>query len=272
MHQVEPSVYLIGRSSINLEECREWLESLGLDGFPIQQDGCTAGEKLVQLAGKRCYLSFKVGTNPNISRIREDMGEFIDNILSVGHGSVLRHATCTFAIEGVSRVCTAELNRHSVGMAVSEGSLRFIRFEDMGYWVPDSIRERYGDSEDVVIKKERSREIFHRAFTVSEQAYRNLQMIWEDELSPVSPFKHKKAITSMMRRVVPMGVATGGVWSGNIQALRHIFTMRCAPEAEEEILLVASLMLEKLIEEEPLFFRDFHKDADGYWRPKYKKV
>ena len=75
----------------------------------------------------------------------------------------------------------------------------------------------------------------------------------------------------MFRRIVPIGVATGGVWSGNLRALRHIFTMRCSPAAEEEICLIGSLMLKKMMESEPLIFGDFHL-VDGYWTPKYIKV
>ena len=68
----------------------------------------------------------------------------------------------------------------------------------------------------------------------------------------------------MLRRIVPMGVATGGVWSFNLRALRHVFTMRCSPAAEEEILLVASMMFDKMVETEPLFFKDFYKE-EGFW-------
>ena len=75
----------------------------------------------------------------------------------------------------------------------------------------------------------------------------------------------------MMRRIIGMGVSTGGVWTGNLRALRHIFTMRCSESAEEEILLVANLMLEKMIEEEPSFFSDFEK-VNGFYKPKYNKV
>lgn len=283
MYNVEPKVFLIGRSEPDKIQIREWLDHIGANEYQIEE-GVTGGELLVQLAGKRCYMSFQAGLNQNITRVRTDMTDFIDNILKVGHGSVIEHSVYNFALENVSRVFTAEMNRHRAGMGISEGSMRYIRFDDIPYWIPTSIQSQSKDiggsyapfilHEELTqdVKKRKSREVFERAFRQAEENYKELCDIWKEELSPESKFKMKKQITSMMRRIIPMGVASGGVWSGNLRALRHIFTMRCSPEAEEEILLVASMMLERMIEAEPLFFKDFEKDEQGYWRPKYWKV
>ena len=85
-------------------------------------------------------------------------------------------------------------------------------------------------------------------------------------------FHYKKTITSMMRRLVGMGVATGGVWTGNIRALRHVIAMRCSAAAEEEILHVFSRVVVMIKEKEPLMFGDFEKNDKGFWVPKYAKV
>lgn len=289
MRNVEPKVYLIAKTRVEGSEAQKWVSDLGAPQFPVF-DGSTCGEKLVQLCGKRCYMSFVAGLNPNVQRVRDDMKEFIDNILKVGHGSVLEHVSFSFALENVSRVFTGEMNRHRAGMAISEGSMRFIRFDDIPYWEPTSIQRVNFDGIDIpghlkdameydaaahdVLerKKERTRKVFADAFRSAEGYYKILMDIWKEELSPDSKFKDKKNVTSMMRRIIPMGVASGGVWTGNLRALRHIFTMRCDAAAEEEILLVASMMLEKMREVEPLFFGDFERNIDGYWRPKYTKV
>ena len=272
MRHVEPKVYLLARSVVDDDEMRHWLNDVGAKNYdmPGPEAGSDAS-RLVMHAGKRCYMSFEPGLNPNVTKVRTDMGEFIDNILKVGHGSVLEHASFTFAIENVSRVFTGEMNRHRAGMAISEGSMRYIRFDDIPYWIPTSIREHYSDDENVSRKKHRSRIVFEKAFRSMEEHYKQLLDIWADELAPGSKFSQKKQITSMMRRIIGMGVASGGVWTGNLRALRHIFTMRCAASAEEEILLVASMMLGRMIAEEPNFFRDFEK-VKGYWKPKYDKV
>lgn len=271
MRNVTPKVYLIGKSVPNKEAIRNWLDDLGANQYTIEDD-VTGGEQLVQLAGKRCYMSFQPGLNPNITRVRTDMTEFIDNILKVGHGSVLEHSSYNFAIENVSRVFTGEMNRHRAGMAISEGSMRYIRFDDIPYWIPTSIQDAEDDTPELRDKKEHSRVIFQEAFFSIEALYSELMEVWKDELAPESKFKAKKQITSMMRRIVPMGVASGGVWTGNIRALRHVFNMRCDEAAEEEILMVANMMFDEMIKTEPSFFRDFYKDDHGFWRAKYIKV
>lgn len=270
MRHVEPHVFLIAKTGPNHPEMRSWLDFMGADQFALpDEDGTTIGTLLTTVAGKRCYLSYQPGLNPNINRVRTDLTAFIDNILQVGHGSVIEHVNYTFAIENVSRIFTGEFNRHRAGIAVSEGSMRYIRFDDIGYWTPPSIQDSDDDSADVRQAKQRTREIFERAFQQMEENYQELLAVWDYE--SLAKFKDKKVLTSLFRRIIGMGVATGGVWTGNLRALRHIFSMRCAPEAEEEICYVASMMLERMIEAEPDIFRDFYKE-DGYWKPKYWKV
>lgn len=275
MNAVRPKVFLIGKTAVQTDETRAWLDDVGADQYQLENN-VTSGEQLTQLAGKRCYMSFQPGLNPNIERVRTDMAAFIDNILKVGHGSVLEHVVYNFAIEHVSRVFTGEMNRHRAGMAISEGSMRYIRFDDIPWVQTEILRlENYqGDGPGMETLREKIRmtiALFNAAFSQDERNYRMFESIWADELAPTSSFKQKKTLTSLGRRIIGMGVATGGVWSGNLRALRHIFTMRCDAAAEEEILEVASLMLEKMREAEPLIFGDFHV-VDGYWQPTYRGV
>jgi len=271
MRHVTPTVFLIAKTEIDYQETRHWLGSIGAKQYILpEKQAIQMGTLLVQLAAKRCYMSYEVGPNPNITRVRKDLGDFIDNILRVGHGSVLEHASCTFALENVSRVFTAEMNRHRAGMAISEGSMRYISFADIPYWVPLSIQDEEEDSPHILAAKGQTRALFDRAFLQMEDNYRELLAIW-DYSESVKKFSEKKKLTSLFRRIIGTGVATGGVWSGNLRALRHIFTMRCSPHAEEEICMVASMMLERMIESEPLIFKDFYKE-DGFWKPWYIKV
>lgn len=271
MHSVTPKVFYIGHTEADNAEIRAWLDHIGADQYVIDENA-TGSELLVQLAAKRCYMSFQAGLNPNVTRVRTDMAAFIDNILKVGHGSVLAHASHSFAIEGVSRVFTGEMNRHAAGTAISEGSMRYIRFDDIP-WVKTPILDLanyvYGSEEfDKVL---RTIELFNHAFTQMEDNYGAFCDIWKEELADGSTFKSKKTLTSLGRRIIGMGCGTGGVWTGNLRALRHIFAMRCDEAAEEEILLVASMMLAKMQAAEPLFFGDFEL-VNGYWKPKYWKV
>jgi len=307
MKNVNIDVFLIAQTKVNVTEIGRWLDYLEVsDDYVIPTDEIiTEPALLIALAAKRCYKSFEVGLNPNVTKVRSDWTEYLDNVLKSGHGSVCEHATYSFAIEGVSRVFTGEMNRHRAGVAISEGSMRYIRFNDIPYWVPTSITltpdeqtllERCGSALHVKLvlnqlhtvepplteseltslkllhKKLRSQDVFRRHYGQTETNYAELNEIWADELAPTSKFHAKKQVTSMMRRLVPMGVATGGTWTLNIRALRHVLALRASPEAEEEIALVFSKIGVLMAEKEPMLFGDFAQTTEGYWVPKYRKV
>lgn len=268
------NIHCIARTQVDREEVRQWLDALGADNFEIPTpDAMSDPALLIALAGKRCYLSFEPGLNPNVTKIRSDYVDYFDNILSSGHGSVLEHSTFTYAIENVTRVFTAEMNRHRAGWAISEGSLRFIRFDqDIPFWMPDSLKINVStDDDDLIQRKRESQEIFKLAFSQQSELYSRLLKIWDMDKGNKN-FSYKKTITSCLRRIIGLGVCTGGVWTGNVRALRHVLTMRCAPVAEEEILHVFSRIASDMAKKEPLLFGDFYQDENGYWRPKYVKV
>lgn len=268
MRLVEPEVYFLAKSQIDENETRAWLDSQEAQEFSLPEDA-TDAEKMTMLSGKRCYRSFVPGLNPNVTRTRTDMAAFIDNILESKHGSVLEHSSYSFGIENVSRVFTAEMNRHRAGWAISEGSLRFIRFDDISFWMPESLQVDPTDPPQLREAKEASQEVFRRAFKQMEKNYADLEKVWDTELT--RGFKTKKKLTSMFRRIIGMGVATGGVWTGNLRAIRHVLSVRVDPAAEEEIAFVFTKILLHLKQEEPRIFGDFHATAEGY-KPKYWKV
>jgi thymidylate synthase (FAD) len=274
MSNVSIEVFNIAKTSVDRGEARRWLDHIGAGDYKIPDDNaCSDPALLIALAAKRCYMSFQEGLNPNVTRIRKDMVEYIDNILASGHGSVLEHSVYTFAIEGCSRVFTAEMNRHRAGWAISEGSLRFIRFDkDIPWWMPVSLVAQGVDDEDLVHRKQRSEDVFHRAFRQMQVNYAELLDIWTMN-SAHHNFHYKKIVTSCLRRIIGMGVATGGVWTGNIRALRHVITMRAHEAAEEEIFHVFCEKIAPLMfQSEPMLFGDFKADAAGSLVPGYRKV
>jgi hypothetical protein len=99
----------------------------------------------------------------------------------------------------------------SFQMAISEGSLRFIRFnEDVPYWLPLSLRVNPGDDHDLLNRKSESRDIFEDAFQAQQRSYARLVKIWDlDEKD--KNFDYKKKVTSCLRRIIGLGVCTGEV-------------------------------------------------------------
>ncbi len=273
---VDIEIFNIGRTMVDGGEVTRWLRRLGVSddtraelmdaGSDYTDPAC-----LIALAAKRCYMSFEKGLNPNVSRVRSDMVAYFDNILSSGHGSVLEHAVYSYAIEGCSRVFTAEMNRHRAGWAISEGSLRFIRFDqDIPFWMPDSLQPNESDNPELAQRKHESRMIFQMAFADTEKLYGALLRIWNMEAGDKN-FDYKKKVTSCLRRIVPLGVATGGIWTGNIRALRHVIALRTDPSAEEEIAHVFRMIGEDIIGREPMLFQDFDQIGNR-WVPVNRKV
>ncbi len=261
---IDIEIFPIAQTQVNPLIVQKWLEYIGVDIDKWQAPSNISDPALlIALAAKRCYMSFEVGLNPNVTKIRKDYTEYFDNLLRSKHGSVYEHAVYSFAIEGVSRVFTAEMNRHRAGWAISEGSLRFIRFDkDIPYWLPTSLHDNPSDNSDLKLRKEKTRSIFETMFTLTETMYTDLLQIWDMDESDKN-FSYKKKVTSCLRRIVPMGVATGGVWTGNIRALRHVISMRCSAAAEEEIFHVFRRISDYMMKLEPLLFSDMQYCEDG---------
>lgn len=263
------TVTCIAQTTMSYEQGK-WLESIGvsqefingIEYLTFLSEGPEDRDILTALAAKRCYMSFEPGLNPNITRVRQEWYAYLANILTSGHGSVLEHASATYAIEGLSRVATAELNRHRAGVAISEGSQRYIRYET----VPMT-RTPFLDGTSapgIMI-----REYLERIANFVEAEY--TAMVKELNMDSL-PFAEKKVLTSLLRRGLPQGTATGGVWTFNLRALRHIIALRSTEHAEEEIAYIAGLLAKDIIERAPGIFQDFAQDADGFWTPENAKI
>lgn len=89
------------------------------DAFWQQDDRATDAERLVEFAGRVCYLSFGHRQSPRSN------AEYIANLIRRGHHSVLEHAAWTFVLAGVSRAFTHQLVRHRVGFSFSQLSQQY---------------------------------------------------------------------------------------------------------------------------------------------------
>jgi thymidylate synthase (FAD) len=264
MRETAPSVYLIARPSIDLGAMRGYLEDVGGVSWlerriDEQEDGRApnAAETLIEFAGRVCYRSWEPGLNRNVSRIRHDQREYLRNLLSSLHGSVLEHASYTFAFRNVSRVFTHELVRHRAGSAFSQESLRYVRITDIGFRVPEALEP----VRDQVVTLVEALEEFQRSAA---------DVLGLDEEGV--PFAVKKEVTSALRRLAPIGLSTDIVWTANVRTLRHVIEMRTAPGAEEELRLVFGVVAELMCAEAPGLFQDFIRREDGSWVPEFHKV
>lgn len=204
-------VYLVQKSVPVRHQMQLWIDDASNNaGYDLPEDA-HAAELTIMAAGKRCYNSFVPGVNPNVQKVRTDIAAFIDNILASAHGSVLEHVVFSFGIEGITRVGTAELNRHRAGVAISEQSMRYCRpkpQDGIPFWIPLSLRPGNDDDEETRDLKAATMEIIRATLGVIEERYFDLVHLWDLNNSD-KDFKHKKAVTSLLRRILPMGICTG---------------------------------------------------------------
>ena len=261
MHETTPEVFLIARPSVDLDGMRAYLDSVGgsswLEMRADRPVGHNDGELLAEFGGRMCYRSWEPGLNANVTRIRTDPREYFANVLASAHGSVLEHASYSFAFRNVSRTFTHELVRHRAGSAFSQESLRYVRLTDIGFRVApalEPLRER-------VISIVEQLEEFQRS------AAAQLELDGDG-----LPFAVKKEITSALRRLAPIGLSTDILWTANVRTLRHVIEMRTAPGAEEELRLVFDMVAARMTAEAPNLFQDFSREEDGAWVPQWRKV
>lgn len=147
MIKVEPTVFFLGEMQMKygktngLGGVEAWLDYIGGPEAVACLDHVQGAdlEKLIELLARRCYKSFAPGLNPNVTKVRTDSEEFHANVLKQKHGSVEAHGHCTYAFEGVSRVFTHEVVRNSTGNDISQESLRYVRLDDIKFWIPPII-------------------------------------------------------------------------------------------------------------------------------------
>jgi thymidylate synthase (FAD) len=259
MRETEPSVHLIARPSIDVEGMRGYLAEVGGERWLERRLAESSGpaELLVEFSGRLCYRSWEPGLNPNVTRIRERQDEYFGNLLRSLHGSVLEHASFSFAFHNVSRVFTHELVRHRAGSAFSQESLRYVRLKDIGFRVPPVLEPL----RDQVIELVEQLEEFQ--VTAAER------LGLDDE---GVPFAVKKEATSALRRLAPIGLSTDIAWTANVRTLRHVIEMRTAPGAEEELRSVFDDVARIACREAPGLFQDFTRGDDGTWTPEHRKV
>jgi thymidylate synthase (FAD) len=261
MSKIEPLVIKIAETKVDDAGIEKFMEQYKAKDWynrvrPAQQND---GEFLIEVAGRSCYKSYGVGLNPNVTKIREDSRDYLTNVLAKGDGSILEHATVTFALLNVSRVFTHEIVRHRAGTAISQESLRYVRPREIFLWLPPDLENVSKEFQEVV---EEITSDYHRLETKFD---------WDK-----MPFEQKKRVTSALRRILPDGIATNMIWTANHRTLRWVIEMRTDPSAEVEIRKVFGQVAEICIHDYPLLYADFARtnlpDGTSQYTPKYSKV
>jgi thymidylate synthase (FAD) len=251
----EPKVYLVGRQDLDRSQIDRFLDE---HGMTWQTDTEVGGEQLAEAGGRLCYLSFGKGRKTN--------AEYIGNIISQKHGSVLEHAVWNFIIAGVSRSFTHELVRHRAGFAYSQLSQRYVDESIASYIEPD-----------IIADDETLHDVWLRAVEVSHQAYLTLVAgLMEKLVDMEDRTQRRKLARQAARSVLPNATETMIFVSANGRALRHFIEMRASEWAEVEIRKVALAILRIMQREAPNLFSDYDivrlEDGTEVARTPHEKV
>jgi len=261
MSMIEPRVIKLAETKINEEGLRQMAEFYSAQDWLGKARNAQSNdtEFLIEVAGRSCYKSFGVGLNPNVTKIRENSRDYLTNVLEKGDGSILEHATVTFAFLNVSRVFTHEIVRHRAGTAISQESLRYVRPRDISLWTPPDLKSVSEEFEEAIQK--------------ITKEYHELESKFDWDMMS---FEQKKRITSALRRIIPDGIATNIIWTANHRTLRWVIEMRTHPSAEIEIRTVFDKVAEICMNDYPLLYSDFAPKqlSDGTYQyvPKFSKV
>jgi thymidylate synthase (FAD) len=205
-----------------------------------QTDTEVAAERLAEISGRLCYMSFarpRPGGNKT----------YLGHILEVGHGSVLEHAAWNFLFTGVSRSLTHELVRHRAGWAYSQLSQRYVDESVAEYVEPDAV------AADPELHR-----LWLEAVAHSHRAYvklvAGLQEKFQDE--PDRTLRRKLA-RQAARSVLPNATETKIFVTANARALRHFIELRGSRHADTEIRKLAVAVLKVMRAEAPNLFGDY---------------
>ena len=250
----EPKVYLLGRQNMDSDAVQRFLDDYGMTW---QTDTEVGGEQLVEIGGRVCYLSFGKGRKTN--------SEYIGNLISMKHGSVLEHATWEFIIAGVSRSFSHELVRHRAGWGYSQLSQRYVD-ESMANFIEP----------DVIAADERLHAIWLRSVQASHQAYVELVEGLMEKMTHVeAKTQRRKLVREAARSVLPNATETMIFCSANARALRHFFELRGSEGADVEIRKVALQILRLMQREAPTLFGDYEivtENGTEVTRTQFQKV
>jgi len=247
LYVTKPKVYLLGRQVVDREELSRFL---GDEGMMFTTDTAVAAEVLNEIAGRTCYMSFGKGRKSNL--------EYLENILSSKHGSVLEHAVWNLLITGVSRALTHELVRHRAGWGYSQLSQRYVDESEARYVVPPL----YQENDALRAQWQKTIEIIRQSYIDLANATTEFVQLKHPEMPPRD---RRKWARQAARSILPNACETKIFVTANSRALRHFLELRGSIHADSEIRLLAVEVCRVLKKESANLFHDIEiiDEPDG---------
>jgi len=160
----------------------------------------------------------------------KELKTILEQVVNLGHTSVVEHTSFTFAISDVSRSLTHQLVRHRIA-SYSQQSQRYVNLNEPNYVTPPKI------AKNKQMKK----------------AYdQTMKMIWKE----YNKLLELDIPAEDARYVLPNATCTNIMVTMNARSLLNFFELRCCLHAQWEIRTLANLMLKEVKKAAPTIFKN----------------
>jgi thymidylate synthase (FAD) len=185
-------------------------------------------EKIPAMAAKLTHSKTKpqdLGKTSN-----KELKAILEQVVGLGHTSVVEHASFTFAISDVSRSLTHQLVRHRIA-SFSQQSQRYVNLNEPAYVTPPKIAK--------------SKQM--------KKAYdQTMKAIWKE----YNKLLEMDIPAEDARYVLPNATCTNIIVTMNARSLLNFFELRCCLHAQWEIRTLANLMLKEVKKAAPTIFKN----------------
>ena len=185
--------------------------------------------------------------------IEEKKRTLLDHLMRSGHWGPFEHPQVTFAVEGISRACMAQLTRH-----------RHASFDVMSL--------RYVDLSDEMDLKQRFTypDTFEQEEVISREGVGNVSMSVQERQNLVDDIYKNCADAYCKlvevgipkedaRMLLPIGTKVNLTFSMNARSLMHLLDMRMKADSQWEIREMSRMLLEEAKEWMPQTFAYYEK-------------
>lgn len=195
--------------------------------------------------------------------LAEQKETLIHRLLDHGHYGPFEHPHATFAVEGISRSCLAQVTRHRHA-TFDVQSMRYVAFDDVD---PAEVR----DGEMVVVPPSAGDPDWvgrnQESGPVDEATARRREQLFRETVADAFDAYQELLELGMppedARFVLPIGTKVNMVMTVNVRMLMHIADMRAAADAQWEIRRMTERILELAAEWCPVTFEYYESELKG---------
>lgn len=202
-------------------------------------------------ACRTCYSdkeSFELYRDSYSVEDTEKMEKLVQKVLDSGHQSVARHIYFTFCLDGISRACANQLERHTAGFAYSQQSLRYVEIKDENILYEDLCCLSRKDINDLVCK------YFEIPYGEDDDLYDTFSDRCFESLKSYRELISFGAEPEDARGVLGLNFKTNVVMSCNLQSFIHLCNLRLCIHAQSEIREMVELMKQEILKNDEYKF------------------